>query len=140
MNNQETSSPRNIIDFGEAIKTCFHKYADFSGRATRAEFWWFQLFIFLVAIAISVVDCGLLRECDEWGSGWDDLWGLALDDLWIIAMFLPSLAVGARRLHDIGNSGWWQLLTITFIGFIPLIIMWCLRSSPKPNQYGDPPA
>ncbi len=92
------------MDFQTAIKVCFSKYVDFSGRASRPEFWWFALFIFLGSIVLSLVSNTL--------SG---IFGLAT--------LLPSLAAGARRLHDIGRSGWWLLLSfIPVIGTIVLIV------------------
>lgn len=99
-------------DIQRSIRTCFRKYADFSGRAALPEFWWFfafQLAIYLVA--------GMV-------SGW--LYGVAF-----AALLLPSLAVGARRLHDTGRSGWFLL-----IGLIPvagLVILWFLA---QPGQAG----
>ena len=80
-------SPENpMVGFGQAIKLGFGKYADFGGRATRAEYWWWQLFCVLVSM-IPII-----------GS----IIGLAV--------FIPSLAVTSRRLHDVGRTGWWQAL------------------------------
>jgi len=118
------------MTFTESIKTCFHKYADFHGRAARSEYWWFQLFVSLVTIGAAIIDCGWFEQCDDWEGmlGW----------LWSIATLLPVLAVGARRLHDIGRSGWWLLLILTIVGIIPLIIMACFPSQQKTNEYGEP--
>ena len=93
------------MNFGQAISNCFSNYATFTGRAARPEFWWFSLFQLLATMA-----AGMLGES---ASG-----------LVAIALLLPSLAVGARRLHDFGKSGWWQLLIITGIGFLVLIYWW----------------
>ena len=101
------------MDFGEAIKVCFNKFADFNGRARRSEFWWFQLFAYLV----SSVTCGI--------------GGLVL--------LIPLLAVTSRRLHDTGHSGWWQLIQLVPFGVI-LIIIWGVQDSdPGPNEYGPNP-
>ena len=92
-------------DFVSAVKSCFAQYAGFSGRAPRSEFWWFALFqlgVLVIATMISQV-----------------LYGIAA-----LALLLPALAVGARRLHDIGRSGWWQLLSLTGIGTLVLIYWW----------------
>ena len=92
------------MNFQDSIKVCFSKYAEFSGRATRPEFWWFALFTFLAGLAISQL------------SG-------ALNAVFSIATLLPSLAVGARRLHDTNRSGWWQLLwLVPLVGWIVLIV------------------
>ena len=101
------------MDFGEAIKVCFNKFADFNGRARRSEFWWFQLFAYLV----SGITCGI--------------GGLVL--------LIPLLAVTSRRLHDTGHSGWWQLIQLVPFGVI-LIIIWGVQDSdPGPNEYGPNP-
>ena len=105
------------MNFQQAITTCLRKYVDFSGRATRSEFWWFFLFqIIVLAIA------GMLSNM---------LYGLAG-----LALLLPALGAGARRLHDIGKSGWFLLL-----GLIPLIgalilIYWAVQPSGPANAYG----
>jgi uncharacterized membrane protein YhaH (DUF805 family) len=98
------------MEFGQAIASCFSKYATFSGRASRSEFWWFFLFQVLVSLAVSMV-----------GDTYSGLVSLAL--------LLPALAVGARRLHDIGRTGWWQLLMLTGIGLLLLIFWWVQPSS-----------
>ncbi|MCY4245924.1 MAG: DUF805 domain-containing protein [Gammaproteobacteria bacterium] len=118
------------MTFGQSIKTCFTKYADFHGRATRAEYWWFVLFVGSVGFGAGFIDCRLLDQCDDWGG--------ALGWLWQIATLLPALAVGARRLHDIGRSGWWLLLVLTIVGIIPLVVMACFPSQQKANEYGEP--
>lgn len=93
------------MNFGQAISTCLSNYATFAGRAARPEFWWFFLFQILATLA-----AGMLGD--------------KVSGLVGIALVLPSLAVGARRLHDIGKSGWWQLLGITGIGLLVLIYWW----------------
>lgn len=108
------------MNFGQAISTCFKKYVDFSGRASRPEFWWFFLFQ-VIALGVS---------------------GMISDILYIIvalAMLLPGIAVGARRFHDIGKSAW-----LLLIGLIPvvnlLLIYWFVQPSEGPNVYGGGPA
>ncbi|HYW56087.1 MAG TPA: DUF805 domain-containing protein [Polaromonas sp.] len=104
------------MDFGQAISTCFSKYATFSGRATRAEFWWFFLFQILVSIVTS-------------------FFGDVINFLAALAMVLPAVAVGARRLHDIGRSGWWQLIAFTVIGIL-LLLYWAAQPSTEgSNEY-----
>jgi uncharacterized membrane protein YhaH (DUF805 family) len=109
------------MDFGQAIKTCLNKYATFDGRAGRSEFWWFVLFNFLVSAAASIV--------------WHRLGNLAG-----LALLVPSFAVGARRLHDIGKSGWFQLLVLIPVVGILILIYWAVqKGDPDPNDYGPPP-
>lgn len=104
------------MTFGESIQTCFSKYADFSGRASRSEYWWWFLFVFLATLMASVVS-------DK------------ISALFSLAVMLPGLAVGARRLHDIDKSGWFQLLfLVPVIGWI-VVIYWATRESVEPNRF-----
>ena len=103
------------------------KYAVFTGRARRSEFWYFVLANFLIAIALNVVDFTV-------GS-----YG-AISVIYSVALLIPSLAVSVRRLHDTNRSGWWLLLYfIPLIGFIVLIIFFVEDSNPGDNNYGPNP-
>jgi len=103
------------MTFTESIRICFKKYADFNGCASRSEFWWFFLFTVLTSIVL-------------------DQAGTSLYWIFALATLLPSIAVGARRLHDTDRSGWWQLLMfVPFIGFILLIVLWAQEG--KRNRY-----
>ena len=106
-----------MMTIQESVKTCIRKYADFSGRATRAEYWWWVLATTIVSFMISGVDT-FIRSVAGWEiySPFQSLFGLAI--------LLPGLAVTCRRLHDIGKTGWWQLVwyAIGFLGVIPLIV------------------
>ena len=93
------------MNFGQAISVCLSKYATFTGRASRPEFWWFFLFQILISIAASML-------------------GDVIAGLVSLGLLLPALAVGTRRLHDIGKSGWWQLIMLTVIGLLVLIYWW----------------
>lgn len=105
----------NPATFFGAIRVCLTKYADFNGRATRAEFWWFALFITLVSAAL-----GYLSQ--------------ELASVFSVAMLLPFLAAGARRLRDINKSGWWELILLVPVGgLIALAILWLL-----PTDYYPP--
>lgn len=109
------------------------KYATFSGRAQRAEYWYFLLFSTLIVIALSVID-GMTGSYNE-----DTGWGL-LSGLYSLAILLPSIAVGARRLHDTSRTGWWLLIgLIPVIGTIVLIVFFVLDSTPGDNAYGPNP-
>ncbi|MFP6563889.1 MAG: DUF805 domain-containing protein [Myxococcota bacterium] len=108
------------------MAACLSKYGTFSGRAGRAEFWWFQLFLLLLSWAASLA--GTVSDGYEAGQ--------ALSGILSLAFFVPSLAVGARRLHDCGRSGWWQLLILTVIGIILLLIWWATEGSSEENEYG----
>lgn len=112
------------MDFGQAISACFKKYVDFKGRAQRAEFWWFALFIFIVNIVAraTVGDSG------------------AIGGLIILGMFIPFLAVAARRYHDTGRTGWWALtFLLPLVGMILALFWLTKRGTVGPNQYGEDP-
>ena len=113
-----------------AVKTCFSKYATFSGRASRSEYWFFYLFTIIASIVTWIIDTMLLGYSSE------DTGAISL--IFQIIIILPSIAVGARRLHDIGKSGWWQLLILTFIGIILLIVWFATIGSSKKNKFGNP--
>ncbi len=100
------------MTFQDAIRTCFSKYADFSGRAARSEYWWFFLFIVLVSIGLSMVSP-------------------IISGLFSLGTLIPSIAAAARRLHDTNRSGWWQLIClIPVLGVIVLIVFLVQEGKP----------
>lgn len=114
--------PKPMMTIQESVKTCLRKYADFSGRATRAEFWWWVLVTALVSFVINAIESafgifgGRLLPIPYF-IGIDPL-----STIYTLAILLPGLAVTVRRLHDIGRTGWWQLvwIMIALAGFIPV--------------------
>ena len=124
------------MNFRIAIIKCFMLYAIFSGRAKRAEFWWFFLFLMILGVMTSIIDStlgtqivtndmGTITEVDDQKTG-------IFSTVVQLITFIPGLAVGARRLHDTNRSGWWQLLWIVIlIGWIPLLIFF---ASPSKND------
>lgn len=127
------------VSFGEAVKTCFNKYATFKGRARRSEYWWFILFNHICLMAASLL--GLLI-----GGGEPDVPIGILMGTVMIGVFLPSLAVTVRRLHDTGRSGWCILLNllgvIPYVGWIGglVVFLWTLSDSDTDeNAYGPSP-
>jgi uncharacterized membrane protein YhaH (DUF805 family) len=106
----------------EAVKAVFSKYATFEGRARRSEYWWFFLFSMIIAIVLNLIRPGVLGG------------------IWSLVTLLPSLAVGARRLHDIDRTGWWLLIGfIPLIGWIVLIVFFATRGQPGANRFGADP-
>jgi uncharacterized membrane protein YhaH (DUF805 family) len=104
------------MTFTDSISTCFKKYATFDGTASVSEFWWFFLFQILVSLVAQML-------------------GYTISTIISLAMLLPALAVGCRRLHDTDRSGWWQLLAlIPIIGWIVLVVFWVQDG--KANRYG----
>lgn len=110
------------MSFVDSIKTCFTKYVDFKGRASRPEYWWFFLsyiVLYVIFLAIKVP---------------------AIAYLIALAYFLPLLAAAVRRLHDTGRSGWWYLIgLVPFVGIIILIVFLASQGNPGANAYGSPP-
>ena len=101
------------MNFVDSVKTCFAQYATFTGRASRPEYWWFFLFCFIASCVLSV-------------------FSQALSGIFSLATFIPSIAVGARRLHETNRSGWWQLLWIVpVVGWIVIIIFLAQEELPK---------
>jgi len=118
------------MDFQTSIKTCFNKFAVFSGRASRSEFWFFVLFGILGGIIALIIDVMILGYPFEENG--------PINLIFSVALIVPSLSVAARRLHDINKSGWWQLLWITIIGGILLIIWHATEGENKKNKFGPP--
>jgi uncharacterized membrane protein YhaH (DUF805 family) len=109
------------------------KYAQFSGRARRKEYWYFTLFNVIFSVVLSFVD-GLTGTWNpESGVG-------LLSGIYSLAMLIPAIAVGVRRLHDTGRSAWWLLiLLIPLIGVIIFLVFMVLESQEGENQYGPSP-
>lgn len=124
------------MTFTDSIRTCISKYATFSGRAPRSEYWWFVLFAYLVIIVASGVFYGIgYAVGGSEGGGIAAVIGYVLS---LLLLFLPNLAVSIRRLHDTGRSGWWYLvILIPYIGGIWLLILF-VQGSDDENQYGLP--
>lgn len=96
-----------------AVKTCFIKFANFSDTATRFEYWWFFIFVLLIAAVAIIIN--------------DKAYQIVS-----LIVLLPFIAVGTRRLNDIGQSGWWQLLFLVPFGFVPVLIL-LAQESKVPN-------
>ncbi len=154
-----------MMSFGEAVKTCFKKYVDFSGRARRSEFWWFSLLNYIIGICtyalvswkLGVQEAlqsqtveaafdqdkynALIAQAESVDNTFFPL--LCLLGIISLAMLLPSLAVTVRRLHDTGRSGWLILLLfiplVNCIAGIVLFIFELLDSKPEDNKYGPSP-
>jgi uncharacterized membrane protein YhaH (DUF805 family) len=104
------------MNFIESVKTCFSKYADFSGRATRSEYWWFVLFYTIVLIVGAVVN--------EYGMA-----------IAILALLVPITAAATRRLHDTGRSGWFQLLNLIPLGSFYVLFLLVKAGDTGSNRF-----
>ena len=131
------------MSFSEAIKTCFQKYAEFRGRASRPEFWWFVLLYYLVILApvVPLIAVGSAERgpFDEPGTNVAGVvFGIVIG-VAVLALIIPYLAVGTRRLHDTGKPGWWWFITLVPFGSILLIVFRASEGDKGSNQYGPPP-
>lgn len=117
-----TGNETSPITFHEAILKCLTKYAEFSGRASRPEFWWFMLFVVLGASAFT-----LISE--------------TAGNIFLLAFLLPLLAVGSRRLRDSGKSAWWLVFLLVPVGgIVTLGILWALPSTESSLEKDTLPA
>jgi uncharacterized membrane protein YhaH (DUF805 family) len=127
------------MTFTTAVRSVLSKYVTFSGRAMRSEYWWWTLFAFLVALVTSIVDGVVVAPMLGYEPFSEDAIE-PLSALVSLALFLPGLAVGVRRLHDLDKSGWWMLIVlIPLIGIIVLIYWFVHRGTDGPNRFGDSP-
>ena len=119
------------MNFGEAIVTCFKKYFVFRGRGQRSEYWFFYLFTVLASIPLSIIDAIVFSS--------DEVFAFSpLSDIFSYAVFIPSIAAGSRRLHDIGKSGWWQVLPLAGLALmIPALIPGLAGSFESPLFWGS---
>jgi uncharacterized membrane protein YhaH (DUF805 family) len=113
------------MNFIEAVKKCLTNYANFEGRARRSEYWWFFLFNIILSIITTMIDISILQK------GVNDV-GI-VNTILSLALLLPSIAVGVRRMHDLGKSGWFILIPIYNI------ILFCTNGQDGTNEYGPDP-
>ena len=119
----------------EAVSQAFHKFGDITGRARRSEFWYFRLFVWLVSLAFGIV----IGAAGGYDSAGGRIIG-AISGLVSIALLIPGITLGVRRLHDISKSGWsYLVILVPLVGWIILLIWFCRDSDPGDNQYGSNP-
>ena len=112
------------VGFADAVKICLSKYVDFTGRAVRSEYWYFTLFSFLASLVMVIIE------------GFIGMRGI-LSTLMNLALILPHLAVGVRRLHDTDRSGWWFLIMfVPLVGIIVLLYFFCQKGTDGRNRFG----
>ena len=120
------------MNFSSAIRRGFQHFFDFRSRSTRAEYWWFGLFLLLSVVILTAFDVMAGTYNAQTGSG-------LFSGLFRLFMLIPCLAVGARRLHDINKSGWWLLLGVLII---PQLLLWWWATKPSDegtNEHGPDP-
>lgn len=117
------------MGFGDAIRTCLNKYLTIKGRAQRSEYWWFYLFVFLVGTVPTQL--GMAME-----SGVI----MIIGGLISLALIIPIITAGIRRLHDKDKSGWWFFIgLVPIVGMILLLVWFATRGTVGPNQFGEDP-
>lgn len=116
----------------QAIETGFRRYFDFSGRASRSEYWWWTLFSTIVIVVMGVTD-ELLNPGQQVGIF------SFVNMIVCLVLFIPGLAVSVRRLHDIDRTGWWLLLAFTIVGNVVLIYWACVKGTEQNNRFGTDP-
>jgi uncharacterized membrane protein YhaH (DUF805 family) len=118
------------MNFADAVKSGFQNYVTFSSRAARSQYWYWALFCILVGIGSVVIDAALFSRS----------YIRPVNAIAELVLFLPTLAVSIRRLHDLDRSGWWFLLIfIPLIGGIWLLVWFCMRGTVGPNRFGPDP-
>ncbi len=122
-NPQGNHDEMNLVNAFKRV--VFENYANFNGRASKSEYWWFYLAYVLISIGTSVIDAIL-------GTTFINI-------LASLGLMVPTIAAATRRLHDTNRSGWWQLIAITIIGIIPLIIWLAQSSDHTENRFGPTP-
>jgi len=118
------------MNFGQSITVCMSKYADFSGRASKSEFWWFYLFGLMLQWGGNIMGAatfGAQTPMAQFAS-----------TAVTLALLVPQMAAQTRRLHDTGRSGWNWLWCLTIVGIIPYVIWLASHSEEGENKYGAP--
>ena len=112
------------MEFTESVKRNLttSAYADFSGRASRSEYWWYTLGSFVIGLIVGFVEAFV---------------GIPLVSVTVLAMIVPSIAISVRRLHDTNRSGWYLLLgLVPLVGSLVLLFWWVSAGDAKANRFG----
>ena len=126
------------MNFTDAIKTVFSKYVQLGGRACRSEYWYWILAVVVVSVVLALIEGAVLAPALGFASFSPDL-GRPLQLLMALVIFVPSLAVSVRRLHDGGRSGWWIFIQVVpLIGSLILLWWYIQPSDESANEYGPP--
>lgn len=116
------------VSFAQSWVLFFRNYANFSGRSSRSAYWFWFLWTVIITLFIEILRASIGGELSP-----VDI----IDLVWSLGILVPSFALAARRLHDVGRSGWWQLIALTIVGIIPLFIWFVSAGDSDTNKYGD---
>ena len=112
------------MNFVDSIKLGFSNYVNFTDRACRSEYWYWILFIVIGLVVAEIIDTVIGKPI--------------FYTLFSLAVLIPNIAIGVRRLHDLDRSGWWLLLSfIPLVGAIILIVWFCSKGTDGPNRFGQ---
>lgn len=131
------------MSLGESLTSVFNKYATFTGRARRSEYWWFTVCYYALGFIFNIAQLGMYVQLMSGELSYNNpSYTIMLMASVVIGLglFLPALAVTVRRLHDIGKSGWnllWSLIPI--VGVIIVLVWMCQDSDVVANKYGESP-
>lgn len=109
------------MNFGQSITVCMRKTFDYSGRASRSEFWWFMLFNTIVSLFAGEI-------------------GLTFSLVVAVVLLFPCSAVSFRRLHDVGRSGWWLLISLIPVIGALVLLFWNVQPSEQQDNFWGTPA
>lgn len=122
-----------------AVRAAFSSFATFTGRASRPEYWWWALSVFIIMLIVGLLDAFLVAPLLGFETG-DENAGQPLSLIVSLAILIPNIAVGARRLHDTGRTGWWLLIgLVPIVGFLALLYFFVQPSDEVENQHGSKP-
>ena len=131
------------MSLGESLTSVFNKYATFTGRARRSEYWWFSICYYVIVFVLNIASMGMLVGVMSGEMSYNDPTFSMFQTMSVIlglGLLLPSLAVTVRRFHDIGKSGWNILwAAIPLIGAIIVLVWMCQDSDVVANKYGESP-
>ena len=116
------------VSFAQSWVLFFRNYANFSGRSSRSAYWFWFLWSVIITLFIEILRASIGGELSP-----VDI----IDLVWSLGIHVPGFALAARRLHDVGRSGWWQLIALTIVGIIPLFIWFVSAGDSDTNKYGD---
>ena len=132
MSDPASGIPANrMVSFTEAFPLYLKNYAKFTGRSSRGAYWWLTLVFILISFGIAIIDMFVFSSVTAslGGNG-------PISIIFSLATFIPSLAIGIRRLHDVGRSGWWTLLIFTIVGILVLLYWYVQPGQRKENAFG----
>jgi len=119
-----------MVSLAGAIVLGFQRYLDFSGRSSRSEYWWWALFVTIAGVVLTYADILIGTYNADTESG-------LLASIFGLVTFIPGIAVGVRRLHDINKTGWWMLFAVLFFWLLLIPILLLLYWATRPGDQGD---